>query len=224
MHRFFELAGYRPDWRYGQATPAKWIRHVRQRMEAAGGNYRQISKLAKKRWHLLLQYNRHDCLGLRHLVMRAAAELEERENCLAAEYVVRNGAKEIRFRIGSQKSSIDALLRSSGATTWAHLTASNPSLTRPTAPENAARHETLKAELKALGHATLPANVRALAGDTPADESLFIIGIGREEARTLAREFGQWAVVVGAVGGRSELVWCLDPGPDPLIVSQSVLY
>ena len=74
LHRFFEVAGYRPDRRYASAAPVRWIRHVRSRMKVAGGQYRKVTRSTTRHWHQLLQYNRHDCVGLRHVVLRATAE------------------------------------------------------------------------------------------------------------------------------------------------------
>jgi hypothetical protein len=49
------------------------------------------------------------------------------------------------------------------------------------------------------------------AGETErwSEDSLFIPGLPREEARRLGLAFGQVAVLVGRVGGPAELLFCL---------------
>lgn len=220
LHMFFEAAGYRPDWRYTSASPAKWIRHVRTRMKAAGGRYRRVNASTHRDWHALLEYNRHDCVGLRHLVVRAAAESEKRAAYLNTTYSVRHGFREIRFRVGSRKPALDALVRRHGTTQWAHMTAWNPGLARFSAPENDARQRALTTLARNRGYECLPGAGQGPNQQWPAEQSVLVIGVHPGEARELARTFGQWAIVVGSVGARSRFEWCLDPGPDTNVVNQ----
>jgi hypothetical protein len=220
LHRFFEVAGYRPDWRYGRAEPAKWIRDTRKRMAAGRGRYAALSKTGRCDWHALLAYNRHDCVGLRHLVLRATAETEKRGAYLNTQYSVHAGRRPIQFRIGSNSSRLDALITSRQARHWAHMTAWNPGLARLSADENTSKQEALVAEAQLRGYQVVPGEGVDIEGRWPAEPSALIIGIGKDEARELGRKYGQWAIVVGAVGARSQLQWCLDPGPDPLVVNQ----
>jgi hypothetical protein len=222
MHRFFEVAGYRPDWRYQQAQPADWIRQTRKRMAAAGGKYRGLSKTGRRDWNALLTYNRHDCVGLQHLVLRAAAETEKRAAFVAAEYSVQLEQRTVKFRIGSMNSRLDALVTSRQAKSWALVSAWNPGLTKPSDEENESRQATLVAEAQVRGYEVFPGDGHDPDGRWKAEPSAWIVGIGQDEAKELGRKYGQWAVVVGTVGARSQLLWCLEPGADPLVVNQLI--
>jgi hypothetical protein len=210
LHKFFPLAGYRPDWRYEGATPAAWIRHVRAQMAASGARYRRVNHQTKRDWHALLRYNRHDCLGLRRLTLRAAAETEKRHAYLNTVYAVQDGARLIKFKVGSHKAALDALLKRHRAKDWAHISAGNPGLETLSAAGNRRRMKRLENTARERGYATLPGDGRDDRQRRPAEDTLFVIGIPEAKARQLAREFGQWAIVAGRRGEAARLVWCLD--------------
>jgi hypothetical protein len=212
LHKFFPLAGYRPDWRYEAATPAAWIRHVRAQMAASGGRYRHVNHQTKRDWQALLRYNRHDCLGLRHLTLRAAAETEKRHAYLDTVYAVQDDARLIKFRVGSHKAALDALLARHRAKDWAHISACNPGLETLSPTENRRRMKRLENTARKRGYTTLPGNGRDDRQRRPAEDTLFVMGIPEAKARRLAREFGQWAIVAGRRGEAARLVWCLDVG------------
>jgi hypothetical protein len=62
LDKYATLAGYQGAAAFQNATPAKWIRHTLDQLEATNGHYRQTTKQTKRDWHDLLEYNRHDCL------------------------------------------------------------------------------------------------------------------------------------------------------------------
>lgn len=66
----------------------------------------------------------------------------------------------------------------------------------------------------------LPGDGRDAKGRWPPEASALAVGIGQAEARQVAREFGQWAIVAGTAVGRPRLVWCLDAGNAPNVISQ----
>jgi hypothetical protein len=76
LHKYAVLAGYPGAKTFANATPAKWIRHMLEQLNAQDGRYGRITKQAKRDWHKLLDYNRHDLLALRHIVLKSAHELE----------------------------------------------------------------------------------------------------------------------------------------------------
>ncbi|MBA3271599.1 MAG: DUF3293 domain-containing protein [Acidobacteria bacterium] len=217
LHQFFPIGGYRPDWRYGRAAPASWIRHVRAQMAARDGRY-HVNRETRRDWHLLLTYNRHDCLGMRHLVSRATAETEKRRAYLDATYTVRHAGQVVRFKIGARMVALDALVARHDAMRWAHITAWNPGLATLSATENRRRLKALDHVVRERGYTTLPGDGQDDKKQWPAEESLFVIGMAQEEARGLARDFGQWAIVTGQRDQAARLVWCLNQGADPLAV------
>ena len=77
LDKYAVLAGYPGAKALKNATPAKWIRHLLAQLKTQHGRYRATTKQAKRDWHKLLDYNRHDLLALRHIVLKSARELEE---------------------------------------------------------------------------------------------------------------------------------------------------
>ena len=53
------------------------------------------------------------------------------------------------------------------------------------------------------------------AGDWPVEESCFVVGMGSDEAKELARKFGQNAVVCGGQDGAPRLIWVDEDQQDP---------
>jgi hypothetical protein len=220
LHKFFPLAGYRPDWHYENAAPAAWIRHVRTQMAANGGHYQRVNRPTKRDWHQLLTYNRHDCLGLRHLVLRAAAETEKRRAYLEATYAVDTRIGIVNFKIGAKKDSVDKLLTRYAATSWAHVTACNPGLATRSPADNDSANQKLADTLRHRRYTVLAGDGHDDSGRWPTEPAWFVVGIDEADARRLAREFGQWAIVTGRIREAARLVWCLDRGPDLLVTRQ----
>lgn len=74
LKELLEFIGF-PWPRYlGEGKATKKIRYVRE-MLGRKGSFDELTGTAKRFWTNLLTYNRIDCLGMRDLVMRAAAEL-----------------------------------------------------------------------------------------------------------------------------------------------------
>ena len=76
LDKYAVLAGYPGVKALKNATPATWIRHLLAQLQTQDGRYGQTTKQAKRDWHKLLDYNRHDLLALRHIVLKSARELE----------------------------------------------------------------------------------------------------------------------------------------------------
>jgi hypothetical protein len=100
------------------------------------------------------------------------------------------------------------------------MTAWNPGLARLASPENRQRQDDLVAELTKRGFARFPGAGEDATGEWPMEQSVFIPRIRPKAARTLARKYGQWAIVAGELHQRSRLLWCLDPGRDPNVLGQ----
>jgi hypothetical protein len=216
LEKYAHLARYPVPTGFATATPAKWIRHTLGQLRANAGRYRRTTPQTKRDWHKLLDYNRHDCLALRHIILKASRELEcwrayERTTFCATD----DDGREVCFRVGSKSARLESLLRRHGAATWAFITAWNPASVELSAAENEARQRQLQRELDAAGFKWLPGVGR---GDDPAwtpEESVLALGIARAKAVALGRAFGQLAIVAGRRGAPGRLVSCAPPEPRP---------
>jgi hypothetical protein len=209
LDKYARLAGYKDVWALEDAAAATWIRHTLRQLEANEGRYRRITPEAKRDWHKLLAYNRHDLLALRYIVLAATRELTLWRAYERTRFCVQDRTKRICFMAGSQNRRLDALLTRHGATRWAFITAWNPG-SRPLAKSENARRD---AELRA---AVTDAGLEALdgvgVGEDPSlpprspEQSLLILNITRGKAISLGRRFGQLAIVVGRRGEASTVV------------------
>jgi hypothetical protein len=66
-----DLVGYDVPPAFGPGLTGKRLRRVHQQLEARG-SYAQITPVTKGQWTKLLEHNRHDCVGMRAVVLTAA--------------------------------------------------------------------------------------------------------------------------------------------------------
>ena len=151
LDKYADLAGYPDAARLRDAAPADWIRHTLRQLESTKGLYRRTTKETKRDWHKLLEYNRHDCLALRHIVLTATRELECWRAYETTRFCVEDGARRVCFMAGSRSSKLDALLRRHGADQWAFLTAWNPGSVSLPHNANDTRQRELENQLAADG-------------------------------------------------------------------------
>jgi hypothetical protein len=203
LDKYARLAEYRAAKALDGAAPAKWIQHVLDQLEAKQGRYRQTTKQTKRDWDRLLDYNRHDLLALRHIVLRATRETEAWSAYKKTRFCVDDGPRRICFMAGSANKKLDALLERHDAKSWAFITAWNPGSIELPREQNEARQAQLRRAV---------AGYEVLSGEgigedprwTP-EESLLILNVSRGKAISLGRRFGQLAIVVGRRGEKSEL-------------------
>ena len=206
LDKYAKLAGYDRAAAFERATPAKWIKATIDRLNKSNGSYRALSKAGKRDWHRLLEYNRHDCLALRHVVLKATREMECWRAYERTRFCVDDSGREICFLAGSNSRKADALLRRHRATRWAFITAWNPASVPLGRAENERRQQRLRLELAKGGYRFLPGEGR---GDDPSwepEDSLLVLRISEGKAVALGRQFGQLAVVVGRRGESARLV------------------
>ena len=204
LDKYARLAEYRGAKALDGATPAKWIQHVLDQLEAKDGRYRATTKATKRDWDRLLRYNRHDLVALRHIALRATRENEAWSAYKKTRFCVDDGPRRICFMAGSANKKLDALLERHGAKGWAFITAWNPGSIELTRQENETRQTQLRravAEYKVLTGEGVGEDPRWMP-----EESLLILNISRGKAMSLGRRFGQLAIVVGRRGEKSELL------------------
>ncbi|MEO5896374.1 MAG: DUF3293 domain-containing protein [Vicinamibacterales bacterium] len=210
LKKYVAIAGYPGVPAFAGAAPARWLRHMLAQLESNSGRYRRVTSEAKRDWHKVLDYNHHDCLALRHLVVKAAAELASWRSFQRTTFCVEDDGRTICFMAGSRSRRLDAVLERHAARPWAFMTSWNPAPRTLTKAENDSRQHRLRRDLDAR-------RLRYLEGLGVAqdrsweEESLLILGISRAFAIALARKYGQLAIVVGERGGRSELLPCAPP-------------
>ncbi|MFM9025918.1 MAG: DUF3293 domain-containing protein [Planctomycetaceae bacterium] len=111
------------------------------------------------------------------------------------------------IRVGARSAAADALVAAAGADAWAFITACNPGSVPLAAADNAARMARLATRVRARGLPHYAGAGAAADAGWPAEPSLFIVGLGVDEAVPLARDFDQLAIVAGRRGEAARLVW-----------------
>lgn len=88
----------------------------------------------------------------------------------------------------------------------AFITALNPLSQQLSAQENEERHQALMAEIKSQSLSFLPGKGKHPSNNWPAEQSVLVLGLSLEAAKTLGRRFEQNAVVWAGRDGVPELV------------------
>ncbi|RYZ34464.1 MAG: DUF3293 domain-containing protein [Myxococcaceae bacterium] len=137
-----------------------------------------------------------------------------REAFQATGYIVRAdprvGDVKHVLRVGATHPLLDTALTAHGHASWAFLTAWNPHARARSARTNERLQRSLRDLLEARGHPSVSA-VGVADDRSWFEESLFVPGMSRDEARRLGALFLQKAVLWGRVGGVAELLWCQEP-------------
>ena len=123
-----------------------------------------------------------------------------------ARYVVEADDVRLTIRLGDGNAALNAFLRERGIDTWAFMTAYNPHSTPLTESENEARQANLIDQLDGAGYTYLEGY--GTGDDWDPEPSLFVLGISRDKAVSIAAGHGQHAILWGQAGGDAELVWC----------------
>lgn len=113
----------------------------------------------------------------------------------------------LRLRIGARDAALDAMLDKMGAREWAYLTAWNPRGEPQSEAENRAGMRRLQAMLDAGDYEAIGGEAEGDDRVWPAEPSVLILDIAREDAEAIGRVFDQVAIVAGTRGGVAELVW-----------------
>lgn len=123
-----------------------------------------------------------------------------------ARYIVEDDETRFTIRLGEPNEALNELLRKCEAGTWAYMTAYNPNSQPLSDEENQQRQADLISTLEQSDHAYL--HGYGTGDDWDPEPSLIVLGIDRDAAIELGKEFGQNAILWGKADGDAELVWC----------------
>jgi hypothetical protein len=108
----------------------------------------------------------------------------------------------------NQKNPIlDQWLEEKNLSTWAFITAFNPYSILLPDEKNLQAGELLKEKISSLGFAYFEGTAESVKDDFPAENSAFIMGIPKNQAMELAKEFEQNAFLFGTVSEISEILF-----------------
>jgi hypothetical protein len=127
---------------------------------------------------------------------------------LDTNYVVSESDSRIVIKIGENNPALEQLLVQECVAEWAFITAYNPYSQQLAATENADRQQKMYSLLERRNLLFLNGFGEAANGEWPPEPSLLVLGLKRELAVELAKEFKQNAIVCGQKGKEAELVWC----------------
>ena len=121
---------------------------------------------------------------------------------------MRECTPELCIRIGSHHERLDRMLHEHQCDAWSYITASNPASELLSDDENRSRNRELEALLKSQDLVFYRGEGVGSDSTWPAETSFLILGISREAAVHVGRQFGQNAIVCGMLGRAAELVDC----------------
>ena len=111
------------------------------------------------------------------------------------------------IRIGITHEPLDQWLATRGYSCWAFVTAWNPKSSLLSIEENEARHQALMVEVASLGYSWQEGWGIGQDGSWAPEKSILVPGIMLKEAISIARQFGQLAIVFGEAGNAAQLIW-----------------
>lgn len=140
--------------------------------------------------------------------MTPQKRLELEEAYRRTTYSAATPAGELRLRIDQENPSLRRLLEMHGVKSFAYLTAANPLSTACGDDENGVLNEKLSRLLAAGGYITFPGHGAGDDASWAAEPSFLVLGIGRDDALALGRQFKQNAILVGGADAIPRLLWC----------------
>ena len=137
--------------------------------------------------------------------MAKTTELEAAYRATTYRVFLPGGLCELRLELASE--TLRNWLETAGAMEFAILTAHNPGAKQLDQENNMARQSQMEIELLEAGYEPYAGENEADTGDWPAEETCFIADIELAEAKTIAANYGQNAIVHGAADGVPRLIW-----------------
>jgi len=124
------------------------------------------------------------------------------------QFYVRECTPEFCIRIGSHHERLDEMLHDHQCDGWSYITASNPASDLLSDEQNAGRNRELESLLESQSFVFYRGEGVGSDPAWPAEASFLILGISREAAVLLGRQFGQNAIVCGVLRHAAKLVDC----------------
>lgn len=125
----------------------------------------------------------------------------------AAIYGIDADGRALAFHVDQPNVALDALLAARGAAGAVLITAYNPRSRIQSEEKNAMAHSALIEAVRRAGKSYVLARARDPGDKGPTEAGLFVFGLSREDGVALARRFGQYAIVVVALGKPPALVF-----------------
>jgi hypothetical protein len=137
--------------------------------------------------------------------MAKTTELEAAYRATAYRVFLPGGLCELRLDQASE--NLRHWLEMAGASEFAILTAHNPGAKQLDQESNMARQSQMEIELLEAGYEPYAGENEADTGDWPAEETCFIADMELAEAKVIAANYAQNAIVHGLADGVPRLVW-----------------
>ncbi|MEO0769469.1 MAG: DUF3293 domain-containing protein [Cyanobacteria bacterium J06649_4] len=124
-------------------------------------------------------------------------------------YEVYADAQTITIQVNVHSKALTQLLQQCQETDWTLVTAYNPYSQQLSSAENQENSLLLETAIQRLNLPYLPAVGRDSAGVWPPEVSWFAMGIDRQAAIALGKQFSQNAILYGTSATLPQLVWLL---------------
>jgi hypothetical protein len=124
----------------------------------------------------------------------------------ATNYVVQHNGAAFCLRAGERSQALDQLCKSHGIQTAAFVTAWNPHSGKRSERENLEANGRLQADLMKVSIAVLQGYGQGDDGQWPAEPSFLALGIAKDDAKALGRQYQQNAILWIGSGSLPELV------------------
>jgi len=138
-------------------------------------------------------------------------KLEKRELWHAyenADYLVSETDSLFTIKIGKKNYQLEQLLKKHHVSNWAFVTAHNPHSEKLNKKDNLNRHQKLISYCETQNYKYYSGQGIDKSGEWESENSLLIIGIDVEQAKSLGQHFQQNAIVCGSVDEPAFLVSC----------------
>ncbi len=112
----------------------------------------------------------------------------------------------ISIKIGHLSPQLDDFLIDNNAYSWVFISAENPQSIRLTKEENQRRYQQLLEIAEKRNYRYWEGLGEAINGDWPAEQSLLLLDVPQTEAKALAKQFDQKAIVQGQLNCKSKLL------------------
>jgi hypothetical protein len=113
----------------------------------------------------------------------------------AATIYVVQGPRPFMLKIGVHTPELEQLLKTSGVDCAAFLTASNPCSEALSEGENKVRNQSLADALASRKYSTIQGLGTDPSGKWPSEQSVLVLGMTKDDAAALGRQFRQNAIV-----------------------------